>query len=147
MYHYPQRSTCQTTSMKVFMVAKTRQRNRRDSQIMYCLPRNHQSPSISMCLMVMASCTMEASTPEFCWSIPRKDIPSYGRCLSYSKFLEVVPMLQATIMNTIAVLRHVFSYFGLPEHLLTDNGTQFTSAEFKKFLEGNDIQVDVKGGS
>ena len=59
---------------------------------------------------------------------------------AYSKFVEVVPMGQATTTNTIAALRRVFSYFGLPEHLLTDNGSQFTSAEFQKFLKENDIQ-------
>ena len=59
---------------------------------------------------------------------------------AYSKFIEVVPMGQATTTNTIAALRRVFSYFGLPEHLVTDNGSQFTSAEFQKFLKENDIQ-------
>ena len=42
---------------------------------------------------------------------------------AYSKFVEVVPMGQATTTNTIAALRRVFSYFGLPEHLVTDNGS------------------------
>lgn len=59
---------------------------------------------------------------------------------AYSKSLEVVPMSSATSANTIAALRHVFSYFGLPEHLVTDNGSQFTSVEFQKFLRDNDIQ-------
>ena len=49
-------------------------------------------------------------------------------------------MGQATTTNTIAALRRVFSYFGLPEHLVTDNGSQFTSAEFQKFLKENDIE-------
>ncbi|XP_015774284.1 PREDICTED: uncharacterized protein LOC107352468 [Acropora digitifera] len=42
--------------------------------------------------------------------------------------------------NTIAALRRAFSYFGLPEHLVTDNGSQFTSAEFQKFVKENDIE-------
>ena len=58
---------------------------------------------------------------------------------AYSKFLEIVPMTHATSTNTITALRHIFSYFGLPEHLVTDNGTQFTSDEFQKFLRENDI--------
>ena len=49
-------------------------------------------------------------------------------------------MGQATTTNTIAALRRVFSYFGLPEHLVTDNGSQFTSTEFQKFLKDNDIE-------
>ena len=59
---------------------------------------------------------------------------------AYSKFVEVVPMGQATTTNPIAALTRVFSYFGLPEHLVTDNGSQFTSAEFQKFLKENDIE-------
>ena len=59
---------------------------------------------------------------------------------AYSKFVEVVPMAQATTSNTIAALRRVFSYFGLPEHLVTDNGSQFTSADFQKFQKENDIE-------
>ena len=58
---------------------------------------------------------------------------------AYSKFFEIVPMTHATSTNTITALRHIFSYFGLPEHLVTDNGTQFTSDEFQKFLRENDI--------
>ena len=59
---------------------------------------------------------------------------------AYSKFVEVEPMAQAVTTNAIAALRHVFSYFGLPEHLVTDNGSQFTSADFQKFLKDNDIE-------
>lgn len=58
---------------------------------------------------------------------------------AYSKFIDIVPMSSATSATTIAALRHTFSYFGLPEHLVTDNGSQFTSAEFKKFLRDNCI--------
>ena len=49
-------------------------------------------------------------------------------------------MTHATSSTTIAALLHTFSYFGLPEHLNTDNGSQFTSAEFQKFLRDNGIQ-------
>ena len=36
-------------------------------------------------------------------------------------------------------LRHLFSHFGLPDHIVTDNGTQFTSHEFGTFLRKNGI--------
>ena len=58
---------------------------------------------------------------------------------AYSKYLEVVPMSHATSATTISALRHVFSSLGLPEHIVTDNGSQFTSTEFQKFLDDNDI--------
>ena len=58
---------------------------------------------------------------------------------AYSKYLDVIPMAHATSATTISALRHLFSVFGLPEHLVTDNGSQFTSAEFQAFLDGNGI--------
>jgi transposase InsO family protein len=58
---------------------------------------------------------------------------------SYSKYLDIIPMSHATTASTVQALRHLFSFFGLPEHIVTDNGTQFTSDEFKTFLSKNDI--------
>ena len=51
-------------------------------------------------------------------------------------------MAQATTTDTIAALRRVFSYFCLLELFVTDNGTrsQFTSADFQKFLKDNYIE-------
>ncbi|XP_031572639.1 uncharacterized protein K02A2.6-like [Actinia tenebrosa] len=59
---------------------------------------------------------------------------------AFSKYVDNVPMSHATAANTIAALRHTFSYFGLPEHLVADNGSQFTSEELQKFLNDNGIQ-------
>ena len=59
---------------------------------------------------------------------------------AYSKWPEVVVMPSTTSEKTIDVLRTMFAQHGLPEHLVSDNGPQFTSAEFSKFLEGNRIK-------
>eukprot|EP00117_Sycon_ciliatum_P015218 scpid18577/ scgid6200/ Retrotransposable element Tf2 155 kDa protein type 1 len=58
---------------------------------------------------------------------------------SYSKYIDVVPMKSATTQGVITMLRSNFAIFGLPEHVVTDNGSQFTSAEFKSFLSSNGI--------
>ena len=58
---------------------------------------------------------------------------------AYSKYLEIVPMTTITSSNTIAALRHLFSHFGLPDHIVTDNGAQFTSNEFGTFPRLNNI--------
>ena len=58
---------------------------------------------------------------------------------AYSKWPEVVAMSSTTSEKTIDVLRTMFAQHGLPEHLVSDNGPQFTSAEFS-FLEGNRIK-------
>ena len=60
---------------------------------------------------------------------------------AYSKYLDVIPMAHATSATTISALHHLFSVFGLPEHLVTDNDSQFTSAEFQKFLDSNGIST------
>ena len=51
-----------------------------------------------------------------------------------SKWLEVFPLKTATSKITIGALHHLFAQFGLPEHIVTHNRTQFTSAQFKSFL-------------
>jgi hypothetical protein len=59
---------------------------------------------------------------------------------SYSKWLEVFPMKTSTSMATITRLRRLFSVHGLPEHIVSDNGPQFVSSEFKEFLSKNGIK-------
>ena len=58
---------------------------------------------------------------------------------AHSKWPEVEVMSTTTSVKTIEVLRSLFARHGLPEQLVSDNGPQFTSAEFKQFLEGNRI--------
>lgn len=57
---------------------------------------------------------------------------------AYSKWLEVFKMGSVTPQATITRLRRLFAVYGLPEHIVTDNGTQFT-VEFKKFMQQNGI--------
>ena len=49
-------------------------------------------------------------------------------------------MSSTTTSKTIDVLRHVFAIHGLPDHLVSDNGPQFTSMEFQHFLRCNGIK-------
>ena len=58
---------------------------------------------------------------------------------SFSNIIDVVPMSAATTTSVIGVLRANFVIFGIPEHVVTDNGTQFTSGEFKEFLTENGV--------
>ena len=59
---------------------------------------------------------------------------------AYSKWLEVVIVPSATSLNTIRALRSMLSTHGLPELLVSDNGTAFTSSEFREFLKQNGIR-------
>ena len=58
---------------------------------------------------------------------------------AHSKWLEVVPVSAATSTATIKKLRAIFVTHGLPERIVTDNGTVFTSEEFENFLHQNGI--------
>lgn len=49
-------------------------------------------------------------------------------------------MTTTTSAKTIKVLRSIFASYGLPEEVVSDNGPQFTSSEFKQFFRGNGIR-------
>ena len=58
---------------------------------------------------------------------------------AYSKYPEVVNMSSTTAIETVKVLREIFSRHGLPEMIVSDNGPQFISDEFPKFCDMNGI--------
>ena len=58
---------------------------------------------------------------------------------SFSKWLEVAAVSSCSSLQAIRFLRHVFLTHGLPEMLISDNGTAFTSAEFKTFVAHNGV--------
>ena len=59
---------------------------------------------------------------------------------SHSKWLEVIPMTSATTGKTLEVLGVLFAAHGLPEQLVSDNGPQFSSAEFETCMKANGIK-------
>ena len=58
---------------------------------------------------------------------------------AYSKWPEIAMMSQITTSSTIYELKSVFARFGLPQTLVSDNGTQFTSTQFSEFCKTNGI--------
>ena len=54
---------------------------------------------------------------------------------AHSKWPEVIPMKSTTASNTIRVLRSLFSKYGLPNEVVSDNGPQFVAEEFAEFLK------------
>ena len=59
---------------------------------------------------------------------------------AHSKWPEIFSMTSTTASATIRVLREVFSRFGLPVQLVSDNGPQFCSEEFAVFMRENGIK-------
>jgi transposase InsO family protein len=71
--------------------------------------------------------------------------PYQGNCYlvvvdAHSKWPEVIQTRCTTSTSTIVALREIFCRFGLPETIVSDNGTQFISEEFETFLKKNGMK-------
>lgn len=59
---------------------------------------------------------------------------------AYAKWPEIILMNSTTSNATITVLRDLFSKYGIPNQIVSDNGPQFRSEEFKIFLKRNGVK-------
>lgn len=59
---------------------------------------------------------------------------------AHSKWIEALPMSRTDSLTTITALMSVFSRFGLPSQLVTDNGPPFFAQEFKDYCLNNCIK-------
>ena len=51
----------------------------------------------------------------------------------YSRFIKILSLMEITSQAAIQKLKSVFARWGIPEELVSDNGTQFKSAMFDEF--------------
>ena len=58
---------------------------------------------------------------------------------AHSKWPEVILLSSTTISKTIKVLHGLFTRFGIPEQIVSDNGPQFASEEFQAFIKSNPL--------
>ncbi|XP_062540738.1 uncharacterized protein K02A2.6-like [Armigeres subalbatus] len=59
---------------------------------------------------------------------------------AHSKWVEIVKTKSTTTSTTIGILRSLFARFGMPETLVSDNGSQFASADFRRYYLENGVQ-------
>jgi len=59
---------------------------------------------------------------------------------AYSKWLEVVPTSGCSAQTTVNHLRRIFATHGLPDIIVSDNGTSFTGSDFQEFVNNNNIR-------
>jgi hypothetical protein len=57
----------------------------------------------------------------------------------FSRYIKVFPVVKANGATTIRCLRQVFAEEGVPEEVLTDNGTHFTSGDVDDFLRARGV--------
>ena len=112
---------------------------------------------VENCVKVCKGCQSAARDPPVKTSAwPKTDIPwsrlhiDYAGPLngffylilvdSFSKWPEIVKTRHPTSRNTINALNEIFSRFGVPKTVVSDNGTAFTGQEFKEFCDALGIQ-------
>lgn len=59
---------------------------------------------------------------------------------AYSKWIEVIKLSSTTARVTECKLRELFSRFGIPDMLVSDNGSQLVSKDIEDFLDRNGIK-------
>jgi ribonuclease HI len=60
----------------------------------------------------------------------------------FSKWIEVRPLTSIGSEQAVAFFTNIIHRFGIPNSIITDNGTQFTGKKFLDFCEGHHICVD-----
>lgn len=58
----------------------------------------------------------------------------------FSEFPEITKLRDITSVNVIIALKSVFARHGIPDIVISDNGPQYASAEFKDFAENWDFK-------
>jgi transposase InsO family protein len=59
---------------------------------------------------------------------------------AYSKWIEAVRVTNTTAVATVTAMRCLFATHGIPETVVSGNGTQFISEAFEQFLSNNNLE-------
>ena len=109
---------------------------------------------VKKCTICQSSRKDPPSAPIHPWPVPDKPWsrihidyagPLEGKMFllmtdAYSRWMEIHETHTSTSAATIHLLRRSFASLGLPEVIVSDNATAFTSSEFKDFLNRNGIR-------
>jgi transposase InsO family protein len=62
----------------------------------------------------------------------------------FSKWIEVRPLNSIRSEQAVVFFTNIIHRFGVPNSIITDNGTQFTSRKFLDFCEDHHIRVVMR---
>jgi transposase InsO family protein len=60
----------------------------------------------------------------------------------FTKWIEVNPTASMTVAKVVEFIKEIMHRFGVPNSIITDNGTQFTVREFKDFCVDSGIKIN-----
>jgi transposase InsO family protein len=60
----------------------------------------------------------------------------------FAKWIEVKPVASITAAKAVEFIREIIYQFGVPNNIITSNGTQFTVSEFKNFRADSRIKIN-----
>jgi hypothetical protein len=60
----------------------------------------------------------------------------------FSKWIEARPIVNVRFEEAISFFTDIIYHFGIPNTIITNNGTQFTGKKFLNFWDDDNIHVD-----
>jgi hypothetical protein len=60
----------------------------------------------------------------------------------FIKWIEVKPATSITSAKAVELIKEIMYRFGMPNNIITNNGTQFTAREFKGFCADSGIKIN-----
>jgi hypothetical protein len=60
----------------------------------------------------------------------------------FTKWIEVKPTASITAAKVVEFIKEIMYMFGVPNNIITDNGTLFTTREFNDFCADSGININ-----
>jgi transposase InsO family protein len=60
----------------------------------------------------------------------------------FTKWIEVKPNASITAVKVVEFIKEIIYKFGMPNNIITDNGTQFIMRDFKDFCADSSIKIN-----
>jgi transposase InsO family protein len=60
----------------------------------------------------------------------------------FTKWIEVKPIASITTAKVVEFIKEIMYMFDVPNNIITNNGTQFTTREFEEFCVDSGIKIN-----